>query len=84
MSLISSKTPVNSTQSLCTLIIENADEKKTPTHFIHELSAKHKWKVDAEQFPLNVVLATKQEMQSEINASKYQGISAKKNIKLIG
>ena len=84
MSIISSKAPESSDQHVGTLIIENADKKKTPTNFIHELSAKHKWKVDAEQFPLNVVLATKHELSEDITSSKYQGISARKSEKIIG
>lgn len=84
MCIISSKSPAGLNRPTCSLLVENADEKKTPTDFIHELSAKNKWKPTAEQFPLSVVRATKQELGKELTAAQYTGHSAKKFSKILG
>jgi lipopolysaccharide export system permease protein len=84
MSVVSSKAPVGLDRPACSLLIENADEKKTPTDFIHELSAKNKWKPTEEQYSLGVVRAVQQELGKELVAAQYQGHSAKKFSKKLG
>jgi hypothetical protein len=75
--LISSKTPTVE-GSFGSLFIENAEEKRTPTEYVHELSQKKTWKSLPDNFPLSVIRAEKMYLQKQIAVLSYQGMSTKK------
>lgn len=83
MTVISTRTPQIPDQKFSSLIVENADSKKTPTDFVHELAQRHHWKPGADEFPLSVVRAKHQELVRELMVRGYKGHSAKKLNRLV-
>ncbi len=67
-----------------TICIENAARKQTPTHYLHELTQKKKWKVGADHLSMESVLAVKNEMAQDIEIEKYQGKLSKNTVKKYG
>jgi lipopolysaccharide export LptBFGC system permease protein LptF len=78
MTVISTRTPQMTDQNFGSLVIENADHKKTPTDFIHEVAQRRHWKPASDQFPLSVVRAKRQVLAQQLLVREYQGHSAKK------
>lgn len=78
LSIISSKPSPLPDHSFGSLLIENAEEKRTPTDYIHELTERKNWTVTADHMPLSVVRAKKIELQRASLVRKYQGHSGKK------
>jgi lipopolysaccharide export system permease protein len=83
MSVISSRTPQIPNQQFGSLVIENADAKKTPTDFIHELTQKRHWKPGPDQFTMSVVRAKQRDLSQQVAVREYKGHSAKKLKKLL-
>jgi lipopolysaccharide export system permease protein len=75
--LISSKAPT-SKDVFGSLLIENAEEKRTPTDCVHELAQKRTWKPLPDNFSLSVIRSVKALLQKQISAAQYQGKSTKK------
>jgi len=83
MTLLSSNPPSPNSQSFGSLLIENADKKKTPIGQVHELAQKKTWHVPPEYMPLSVIRAKRQEFQQELTAREYKGQKTKKVEKLV-
>lgn len=80
--MLSSKTPTQS-NVFGSLLVENAQEKRTPTDCVHELAQRRTWRPLPEHFPLSVVRAGKLVFQQQKTAAEYQGHSTKKLSKLL-
>ena len=78
MTIISSKAPQTADLKFGSLLVENADEKRTPTDFVHEFAKKKHWRPGPDQFSLSVVRAKQQVLQREVAVKQYKGHSAKK------
>jgi lipopolysaccharide export system permease protein len=78
LTVISSKPPQGQNEKFGSLVVENADEKKTPTTFVHELTQKRHWKPAADQFTMSVVRAMQRDLYQQLSAQEYKGHSAKK------
>jgi lipopolysaccharide export system permease protein len=83
MTVISSRPPQIQDQKFGSLVIENADAKKTPTDFVYEMVQRRSWKPTADHFSMSVVRAKQQELAREVKVSEYNGHSAKKQKKLL-
>ncbi len=84
LTVISSQTPQIADQKFGSLIIENADAKKTPTDFVHEIARSRKWKPTADYFSLAVVRAKRHELAQQVAVREYAGHSAKHLKRLLG
>ena len=78
MTVISSRTPQIPNQEFSSLLIENADSKKTPTGFVHEMTQKRHWKPAPDQFTMSVVRAMHQDLARQVRVREYKGHHAKK------
>jgi lipopolysaccharide export LptBFGC system permease protein LptF len=78
--MISSK-PQDSQKPSCSLFIENAKKKKTPTEYLYELSENKKWKVSPEIVSLSMVQAQRKELTRQVASEKYTGRKANKDLK---
>jgi lipopolysaccharide export LptBFGC system permease protein LptF len=78
MTVISSKAPQAADQMFGSLLVENADAKRTPTDFVHEFAKKKHWKPGPDQFSLSVVRAKQCVLRREVAVKQYKGHSAKK------
>ena len=78
MTIISSKAPQGTGQPFGSLLVENADAKRTPTDFVHEFAKKKHWRPGPDQFSLSVVRAKQQVVRRELAVKRYQGHSAKR------
>lgn len=78
MTVLSSRTPQLPDQKFASLLIENADAKKTPTNFIHELTKGRHWKAEADLFTMGVLRAAQQNFARQVRVRNYSGHSAKK------
>jgi lipopolysaccharide export LptBFGC system permease protein LptF len=78
MSMISSKPPPSPDDRFGSLLIENADAKRTPTGCVHELANQKVWKVPPDYLPLAVVRALKQDLEKQVTRRQFDGHSAKK------
>jgi lipopolysaccharide export system permease protein len=78
LTVVSSKAPENAEQKFGSLLVENADAKRTPTDFVHEFAKKKHWRPGPDQFSLSVVRAKQRVMQRQVAARAYRGHPSKK------
>jgi len=83
MTLLSSNPPSSATKAFGSLLVENADKKKTPIGQVHELAQKKTWSISPEYMPLAVVRAKRQHLRQEMSARLYKGLNTKKTATLI-
>jgi lipopolysaccharide export system permease protein len=81
MTIISSKAPQNIGQKFGSLLVENADSKRTPTDFVHEYAKKTHWNPGPDQFSMSVIRAKQRILRRQVAAKAYKGHSAKKRNK---
>ncbi len=77
----SKKNAIAHTDTVC---VENAVRKKTPTHYVHEMTQKKKWNVGADHLPMSTVLAMRKDLSQKLEIEHYQGKVPKNLLKKYG
>lgn len=67
-----------------TMYVENAGQKKTPIHYLHEMTQTKKWKVGPDHMPMSSIIAMQRELYDELQVEKYEEDVSKNLIKRYG